>query len=673
MLVGIAVYFNSFAGVFMFDDVTFEDYAAIPDLSALGGVIKATRRPVVAVTLAINHLIGGLHDLWGYHALNLAVHILAALTLYGVVRRTLLLEYFQRRFDATAHWFGLGVALLWLVHPLQTESVTYIVQRAESIMGLFYLLTLYCVIRGATASRGRWWYLAAVLSCALGMGSKAILVTGPVVVLLFDWVFLEKPFGRALRSRWPLYLGLAMTWLVLVETRVLKGVLSSDMKGPATVGFSYKGISPSDYARTQPQVVLHYLRLGVWPDGLCLDYIWPVAKSTVDYVPQALLLAGLAACTVWGLLRRSWLGFVGAWFFVILSPTSSIVPIKDPAFEHRMYLPLAAQIVLFVFAGRSILRRIFGASAARPALAVLVVAASVALGLRTVDRNRDYHRRADMWADVIATRPDNWRGHCELGRALADEGALTEAIEAYREAIRIRPVYPIGHYDLGNALQDAGRMEEAAKEFRTAIAQRPRYPQAHINLGNALASLGRHEEAVKRYKEALRYRPKSVRARYNMANSLRDLHRYQEAIAYCKEVLELNPNHDRALNTLGLTYVNIKQPAEGVKYYRRAIEVNPKQPVAHHNLGIALSRLGETAEEMAAYREEAIASFRKALEIRPRDAVCHYRLGRLLEKHGDLDGAIVEYLDTLDINPQHQSAQRRYDALTNPDGNPAGG
>jgi hypothetical protein len=184
IVAGLAVYANSFAGVFVFDDsVHILQNERIRDLSALPKVLSG-RRPVVDFTLAVNYALDEL-TVRGYHAVNLAIHIAAALILFGTVRRTLQRKMFLDRFSRSSSWLALVSALIWVVHPLQTQSVTYMIQRAESLMGLFYLLTLYCVIRGVESSRSTAWFTLAVCACAAGMGSKAVMVTAPVLVLLY--------------------------------------------------------------------------------------------------------------------------------------------------------------------------------------------------------------------------------------------------------------------------------------------------------------------------------------------------------------------------------------------------------------------------------------------------------------------------------------------------------
>ena len=319
LLAGLAAYSNSFRCPFIFDDKIFVNQPAAQHLWPIRPLLKAPR-PVAQFTLALSHSLGG--DVWGYHAFNLTVHLLAALTLFGVVRRTLTLPalsgaegpLFAPRFARASTALAFCIALLWALHPLQTESVTYIIQRMESLMGLFYLLTLYCFIRavshqdtdpvvcgrkaallqgntpgtatdspfpGVLASWWRKkWYAAAVLACALGMGSKEVMVTAPLVVLLYDRTFIAGSFREALRRRWGFYLALAASWLI-----VSRQIMEAFAPGAKSAGFGFAGVTLLQYARSEPGVILHYLALAFWPSGLCLDYGWPVARKAGTFSP----------------------------------------------------------------------------------------------------------------------------------------------------------------------------------------------------------------------------------------------------------------------------------------------------------------------------------------------------------------------------------------------------
>ena len=288
VVVGLAVYHNSFAGPFIFDDIcSIPNNPHIrrlwPPWQAFSPPAHCTieGRPLANFSLAVNYALGGL-DVRGYHAFNLAVHVLAALVLCGVVHRTLTGPRLQYADSSTTRWLALAAALVWMVHPLQTESVTYVVQRTESLMGLFYLLTLYCVIRGHGSVHRRGWYAAAVVASAMGMACKEVMITAPLVVLLYDRTFFSTSFREALRDRYRLYGGLASTWLVLAAAQ--------KATSHPTAGFGLGHLTPWGYAMTQPGVILHYLRLALWPSPLVIDYYgWPIVRGIT---PAALVVAG---------------------------------------------------------------------------------------------------------------------------------------------------------------------------------------------------------------------------------------------------------------------------------------------------------------------------------------------------------------------------------------------
>ncbi len=350
---GILAYHNSFQGPFIFDDVaSIVENPTIRHLWPVWQAVTAYKRgftaegrPVFDVSLAINYAIDGLR-VWGYHAVNLAIHIAAGLVVLGITRRTLLRSPLRQRFGAEALPLALVIAVIWVVHPLQTESVTYVVQRAESMMGLFYLLTLYCTIRGAESDSPNMWYVLSVASCLLGMASKEVMVSAPLIVLLYDRTFLTGSFTEAWRRRWRLYLGLAGTWILLGYLVVTTG----NRAGSAGMG---TGMAWTAYALTQFQAVAHYLRLSVWPHPLVFDYGTVLANGVGEVLPSALIVTALLIGTLVAVRRWPSVGFLGVWFFAILAPTSSVLPVTTQTIaEHRMYLPLAA-VVPWLWSGRS--------------------------------------------------------------------------------------------------------------------------------------------------------------------------------------------------------------------------------------------------------------------------------------------------------------------------------
>ncbi|UCC28897.1 MAG: tetratricopeptide repeat protein [Phycisphaerales bacterium] len=658
IVAGLAAYYASFAGVFLFDDrLHILGDRRLKTLWPFAEELARRRRPVVDYSLALNRAIGG-ESAWGYHAVNLSVHLLAGLALYGIIRRTLLREPLRERLGLTSEWPALFVALIWVVHPLQTQSVTYLIQRAESLMGLFYLVTLYCVIRGATSPRGAWWHVAAVFSCALGMGSKGVMVTAPVVVLLYDRTFLSKSFGEAFRRRWGLYVGLAAMWGVLSACGIVRGVLGANGR-PATVGFSYKGITPFDYALTQLGVLVEYLKLSFWPHPLCLDYNWRAARTAAEIVAPAVAIMTLVGGTVWALFRRPWLGFLGVWFFLILAPTSSFIPIKDPLFEHRMYLSLAAVVALVVIGADWTWRRLAARlSLSRPvrrsvaAVVAVLIVASLAYG--SVERNKMYQNEVSMWRDVLTKRPKSPRAAENFGTALLGEGKLKQAMTALQDAVRISPRSSSVHNGLGFALVANGRLEEAIESFREAVRLKPTFARAHLNLGNALSDTGRLDEAIEQFRIAVAIRSSYTSARLNLGNALFRQGKVDEAIEQYRTIIRIDPEHANAWSNLGTTLLNKGggDPAivdQAIQAFQRSLRINPDSPSAHNSLGIALATKGKL--------DEAIEVFRQALWLRPDFGGAHYNLANCLSEKKDYQGAIRHYLQALKSEPRNVPAR----------------
>lgn len=424
LLAGLAAYYNSFSGAFVFDDLpSIVENASIRDLWQLRTVLAPSQgglttsgRPVVNLSLAINYALGELNPA-GYHVTNLAIHLLAGWVLFAVLRRTFLLPALGGRFARDAAPLAAAVTLIWLVHPIQAEAVTYVIQRAESLVTLFYLLTLYGAIRLATASRAEGWCTVAAAACAAGMATKEVMVSAPLLVLLYDRAFLAGSFRRAFASRWRLYVALGATWAILAY------LMSAARDRGGTAGFGID-VSWWHYARSQFGVIVHYLKLCFWPDRLCLDYAWPVATTWQEILPPALIVSVLLGACAWALVRRALWAVPAALFFLALAPTSSVVPIRDLAFEHRMYLPLAGLATVLVVGAYLLVQRLAARAAAarnaRALAAVIVLAIVATLAWRTSVRNRDYRSMLALWLDTAAKAPENPRAMFSVGGAYSE-------------------------------------------------------------------------------------------------------------------------------------------------------------------------------------------------------------------------------------------------------------
>ncbi|HEX6882784.1 MAG TPA: hypothetical protein VF530_05350, partial [Planctomycetota bacterium] len=409
------------------------------DDPAPGDALDFRTRPLVAASFALNRWWSGA-ETWSYHLVNLGLHVACAWLLLALLARTLPRAAPELAPRARER-FALVATLAWTCHPLQTAAVTYLSQRAEILGSLSLLACLYAFLRASEGPRRRtWpalsWAALSVTALVLGLCTKQIALVAPALVLAYDATFLAPGPRAALRARGGLHALLGATALLAFAVTTAPLLFGTRL----TVGFRLPEFTALEYARTQPGVILHYLRLALWPHPLVFDHEWPIARTPGEWLPQTLALAALLGLTVWLLRRRAWAGFALASSFLVLAPTSSLVPIRDAAFEHRVYLPLAGWLVVLLGAGRGL--------AARwpphgPRLAGLAAAGLVlALGLATVRRNRDYRSVTALWQTVVARAPHNERAHYHLATGLAAEGRETEAVAALEQALVLDPAYP---------------------------------------------------------------------------------------------------------------------------------------------------------------------------------------------------------------------------------------
>jgi tetratricopeptide (TPR) repeat protein len=604
-LAALAAYCNSLQVPLVFDDLlAIRDNVTIRHLgSALSpppGALPVSGRPVVNLSFALNYAVGGL-SVWSYHAVNLIIHVLAGLTLFGILRRTL------------PTLVAFAVALLWILHPLQTESVTYLSQRAESLMGLFYLLTLYGFIRGAEEpdSRSGGWYGLSCLACLFGMLTKEVMVSAPLMALLYDRTFRSGSFREAWRRHRKVYLGLAATWILLAVS-----VASAGPTRGGTSGFAIA--TPWAYWLTQFEAVVRYLQLSFWPSPLILYYESFWAKDLEQVLPYALVVVPLAAATLWALwrgaegpssppcrgiaqrsrttgLRRGEcragaraFGFLGAWFFAILAPTSLVPNSIQMIAEHRMYLPLAAVITAAVGGMYSLLGQ-------RAALGLCAIAA-VGFGITTARRNEVYQSDLTLWADTVAKQPGNALAHNNLGKALYERGAITEAVAQYQDAIRLRPgpesIY--AYINLGDALGLANRLPAAIATYREAGRLQPDWPGIHDKLADALSHAGRGPEAISEYERALQLNPANPAAESGLGTAFFLAGHIDLAVAHFNAALRLNPAYAEVYNNLGTALATENRLPDAIAAYERALRLKPNYPEAQENLRRAQAAEGNS-------------------------------------------------------------------------------
>ena len=502
LLIGLATlyaYSNATKGAFIFDDhVAIRDNPNIRSLWPIGpalfspGDTGIAGRPLVALSFAINYAMGGL-DPWIYHVTGILIHLLAGLAMLGVVRLAL-----ERAGSAKAWQIALATALIWAVHPLQTETVTYITNRSESMFALFALLTAYCFLRG--------WLVLSAVCCVASVCCKEVGAMVPPLIYLTDVVLVAGNWKDPIRLRWRYYASLLLTWVTL--PLLLMTVTMFNKTG------GHGDITPFGYLLMQTQIITTYLKLCFWPDPLLLTYVgWPV-PTIGQALPYALLLIALFAATVWLLIRRHPAGLIGACLFLVLAPSSSILPLPaEPGAERRMYLPLVGIVTGVLVIGEWLLRRM---KAPRITGAIIVALGVIGLGQLTLTRNADYNDPISIWADTAAKAPWNPMAKFELGGVLQDTGNLEGALECYDQTIALWPNYPDPRVNRANILATLGRVDQAMQEIDGVLQRWPTHRDAATLRAHLFTLLGRRDEAIRILEPILRQYPNDPKANFAM-------------------------------------------------------------------------------------------------------------------------------------------------------------
>ena len=437
------------------------------------------------------------------------------------------------------------------------------------------------------------------------MGSKEVMVSAPIIVAVWDFVFLShlrsSSFGgqagprpkaqgpsvthRGSIVRWSLYAGLASTWVILVF------LVLSERRGQS-VGFSLQGWTPWTYLLTQSEVIVHYLGLAVAPLSLVIDYGWPRVTSFSAVWLRFLALSLALAATVIAVARRHPFGFAGAAFFLTLGPSSSVLPIvTEIAAEHRMYLPLAAVIATIVTGLYAIAVR--AAASERPSAAirraistasvVIVAGVAIALGLLTRQRNLDYVNQEALWRDAVEKRPSNARARVTYGLELLRQRRHAEAETQLRTAVALDESSAPAQLNLGVVLASAGKFDEGIARLERALALNPENTQIYGNLGEAYAAQGRFVPAVTNFLRALETRPDDLfllnRAGWLLATSADpQVRNGPRAVDLALHATRLTNGQDVvSLDTLAAAYAEVGRFAEAAATATEAIRLASRQ------------------------------------------------------------------------------------------------
>jgi tetratricopeptide (TPR) repeat protein len=602
-------YWNTLHIPFLLDDfATIENNNTLKHLFNVRGLIlpinglKLAWRPISNITFAISYNLSGLNPS-GYHIVNIAIHATSALAVYGLLRITFAIAQRAEELYYPPSLIAGTIALLWATHPLLTQTVNYISQRTESLMALFYITTLYCFIRG-TQKNTLFWNCLSIITCIMGTMTKEVMATIPFIIVLYDRTFISLSFRDSFKKRWWLYLSLAVSsWIPL-------GVLLLHIRNQA-VGYGL-GVGITKYIFTESKAVVEYIGLCIWPKSLIFDRGAIFIDSFKEAVPYGLILTGILSFCTWCLFKVPALGFICSWFFIILAPTSSFIPVtEEPMAENRLYLPLITIVTLFVLL-------VWRYCSKKSAILIFVITLICTISA-TKNRNLYYKSGIALWEDTISKAPKNARAHNNLGLMLEASGNQQRAITEYEAALKLYPTFV-----------------EANNNLAIILAQIPE----------------RRLDAITHYETALKIRPDYAEVQYKLSLVLAMFeNRKSEAIQHCKIAIDLNPNYSQMHNTYAALIAKLpNQQEEAIRHFEEAIKLRPDFPEAHSNLTNLLS-------SMPHMMNRAVEEFKTAILYNPKSAQLHYNFGVLLSNSPNyIDESIKQYTESLKLNPDYIEA-----------------
>jgi tetratricopeptide (TPR) repeat protein len=554
------IYSSNLEGPFVFDDGrNIKDNPAIrlidiswPELKEAATKSPLHNRPLAYVSFALNYYFTGYRTV-GYRLVNILIHMLAGVFLYFFLKTTLGLPSLQPRFG-NSRWLPYIAVLIWLVHPLHTQSVTYLVQRMNSMAAMFYILSMLCY------ARARWtqvptfrWLLAAacLMSGILALATKETAATLPGFILIYEWFFFQDLSRDWLKRHLPFIAGIVIMFIgiafIYLGGHPLENILSR---------YELRNFTPAQRILTEFRVVFLYLTLILFPhpNRLNLDYDFTLSNSLVDPVTTLLALLGiivLVAGALWLANKERLISFCLLWYCGNLVIESSIIGL-ELVFEHRTYLPsmmmtLAAVILVDRYLKSNILK------------AAAICSITLVFAAWTYERNAVWSNPVSLWRDVVAKSPQKVRPHNNLGNALKHQGNYQEAIAHFNKALKINPGYAKAHNNLGTVLAAQGKTDEAIKHFGMALYINPGYAAAHSNVGAALAGRDELEKAIVHFREALRLKPNYAKVHSNLGAALVRQGKLQEALEHFYIALKLKPDDVQTYKNLQICLKLIKQ------------------------------------------------------------------------------------------------------------------
>jgi len=664
-VIGLA-YGNTFLNAFHFDDIP-----SILEKPWIRGLDKIPQflfsffqRPLVILSFNINYAFSEF-SVWSYHLFNIIFHVLATLLVYQLAHRVLdyLKEFSPQKGFA---FFPFYVAMIFALHPLNTQSVTYISSRSSLLVTVFYLGSLILFFKGfkpwkETGRKGWGHFLGSGICFLLGGFSKETIVTLPAMLFLFHFYFISRETPKA-------WIATNAKWIFLLAIPLLAFVGYKQLAAGGLLSASSAYLQPGTWFLTQTSVVpFEYFRKMLFPFNMNIDIDFPIlsdwlqSESWLGMVVLGLFIifwvriSSHSSETDSLEAGRRCVGFGMAWILLTLLPTSSFIPLLDVAVEHRTYLPVVGFV--FMFAGgfgcvRTWCKEVsprfsFPATKLVNSCAVLIL---LCFSIGVIIRNGDWKDEVTLWTDAKKKSPNLVRPYNNVGEAYDKLGKYDEAIVEFEGALKIEPNYFFGLNNLGNIYGKQRKLPQAIGYFQRALEQKPDYSPAHYNLARAFHLTGKRQEAAESYRKAIKSNPYFEQAFYNLAFLAMELSLFDEAIQNFKKFLAMQPNHSKAHFGLGNGLMMKGHLDLALAEYRKSAQLDPQFAFPYLNI----ANIQMQTKNIPA----AIENFEKALSINPTMPAVHLSLGMVYHQfHGNKEKALGHLKESLHLAPDQPRAK----------------
>ena len=565
-------------------------------------------RPVACLTFALNHHFGGL-EVFGYHLVNIFIHLVSSIFLFLFIYNTLNLPSLRTKYASKSYFIALLATTLWAINPVQTQAVTYIVQRMASLAGMFYIMSMFFYLKVRTvhtSDRKVLFLILCIVFFLMALGSKENAAMLPLSIFLYEILLIQEITGEKLRRYLKLFAIVAGAILIFCFTYfyIQGGNIFSFLNG-----YENRPFTLTQRLLTEPRIIVFYISLLLYPmpNRLNIAHSFQISTSLFEPISTAfsiLFIAGTITYAIYLAKKRPLFSFCILFFLFNHVIESTILPL-ELIYEHRNYIPSLPFFVPVAIGFSNLLQFYAKKQVMKYTIVVFIILLLIGLGHSTFMRNFTWKNEKALWIDAVEKSPDQFRPHHNLGRYYQNHGHQEEAISEYKKALSRSVLHrkneaAVTYYNLGNIYGNLRDYEKARYFYERAKDINPNYPSVYVNIAAVLDREGKYALAHDYLVKAIRFRPDSIEANYNLGFHYLREGQPEKAIRHLQRLSDNKQFGDRVLLYLGIAFKQKGQLGRAVTYLKMAMEKNPRNIKPYLHLAEIFYRIGDNEQAKGA-------------------------------------------------------------------------